>query len=108
MSDAPRATGPVDLTPRNEVRLVGRLGADPVRYDLPSGDAIVAFRVTVDHGRVFDPERPGGPRRLATLHPSAILRARTAEAGEEMRATLVADLTVAAGALGAAPARKSA
>jgi single-strand DNA-binding protein len=64
MSDAPRATGPVDLTPRNEVRLVGRLGADPVRYDLPSGDAIVAFRVTVDRppGRLL----PSG-RRAASV-----------------------------------------
>ena len=58
-----------------------------------------AFRVTVDHGKVLDPERAGGPRRLATLHPSAILRARTPEDREEMRRTLVADLTIAAGAL---------
>jgi uracil-DNA glycosylase family protein len=62
-----------------------------------------AFRVTVDHGKVLDPERAGGPRRLATLHPSAILRARTPEDRVEMRRTLVADLTVAAGALTTRP-----
>ena len=64
--------------------------------------------MTVDHGRLLDPERPGGPRLLATLHPSAILRARTPEDREEMRETLVSDLTVAAGALTARPARKTA
>lgn len=67
-----------------------------------------SFRVTVDHGKLLEPERSGGPRRLATLHPSAILRARTPEDREEMRETLVADLTVAARALTARPARKTA
>jgi uracil-DNA glycosylase family protein len=67
-----------------------------------------SFRVTVDHGRLLDPERPGGPRRLATLHPSAILRARTPEDREEMRGTLVGDLTVAAEALAARQARRTA
>jgi single-strand DNA-binding protein len=64
MSAVPAAaTGPVDLTPRNEVRLVGRLGADPVRYELPSGDSIVSFRLTVDRppGRVL----PSGRRAVS-------------------------------------------
>ena len=34
----------------NEVRLVGRLAADPVRRELPSGDVLVQFRVIVDRG----------------------------------------------------------
>jgi len=63
-----------------------------------------SFRVTVDHGKLLDPELPDGPRRLATLHPSAILRARTPGDREEMRRTLVADLAVAAGALNDHPA----
>ena len=67
-----------------------------------------SFRVTIDHGKLLDPERPGGPRRLATLHPSAILRARTPEDREAMRRTLVADLALAAGALTGRPARKTA
>jgi len=68
-----------------------------------------SFRVTVDHGTLLDPERPGAPHRLATLHPSAILRARTPEDREEMRETLVADLVVAAEALSApASGRKTA
>jgi uracil-DNA glycosylase len=62
------------------------------------------FRVTVDHGKLLDAERPGGPRRMATLHPSAILRARAPEDREEMRRTLVADLGVAARALSDDPA----
>ena len=32
----------------NEVRLVGRVAADPVVVALPSGDQLVSFRVTVD------------------------------------------------------------
>ena len=55
-----------------------------------------SFRVTVDHGRILDPAMPGGPLRMATLHPSAILRARTPEDRTEMRRTLVADLSAAA------------
>lgn len=34
----------------NEVRLVGRLGMEPVSVELPSGDVVVTFRVTVDRG----------------------------------------------------------
>jgi uracil-DNA glycosylase len=69
-----------------------------------------SFRVTVDHGTLLDPEPAGGPRWIATLHPSAILRARTPEDREEMRQTLVNDLTVAAEALVAPrrPVRKTA
>ncbi|HSK51319.1 MAG TPA: UdgX family uracil-DNA binding protein, partial [Clostridia bacterium] len=55
-----------------------------------------AFRVTVDHGRILDPAAQGGPRLMATLHPSAVLRARTPEAREEARRMLVADLAAAA------------
>ena len=38
----------------------------------------------------------GGPKLLATFHPSAILRARTPEDRERMLAALIADLTTAA------------
>ncbi len=31
----------------NEVRLVGRLGADPVERELPSGDTLWTFRINV-------------------------------------------------------------
>lgn len=47
MSESPAVAISPDLTPRNEVRLVGRLGADPLPVDLPSGDTKVAFRLTV-------------------------------------------------------------
>ncbi len=33
---------------RNEVVLVGRVSGEPVERELPSGDAIVCFRVVVD------------------------------------------------------------
>jgi len=87
-----------------ELELVGPeimvlLGATAAQAILGS-----SFRVTADHGKLIDPELPGGPRRLATLHPSAILRARTPEDREAMRRTLVADLAVAAGVLSGHPA----
>ena len=40
----------------NEVLLRGRLAADPVRRDLPSGDTLVSFRLVVD--RLPPPRRP--------------------------------------------------
>jgi single-strand DNA-binding protein len=39
---------------RNEVRLVGRVSGPPQARELPSGDALVSFRVVVD--------RPAGSR----------------------------------------------
>lgn len=43
----------------NDVRLLGRLTSVPVVVDLPSGDALVSFRVSV-------PRRPGVPRSGST------------------------------------------
>lgn len=40
----PARTGEVNV---NEVRLVGRLSAEPARVVLPSGDQMVSFRVVV-------------------------------------------------------------
>jgi single-strand DNA-binding protein len=42
----------------NEVRLVGRLAADPEERELPSGDVLVVFRLVVT--RTPDPRAPGG------------------------------------------------
>lgn len=74
------------------------LGATAGKAILGSG-----FRVTRDRGRFLDwpdpgPGRPG--RLLATIHPSAVLRAPDAEARTAAYDGLVADLRVAAGALG--------
>lgn len=38
----------MDTTARNEVLLVGRLAGAPAERELPSGDALVTFRVVVD------------------------------------------------------------
>jgi uracil-DNA glycosylase family protein len=57
------------------------------------------FRITEQRGEILD-VLDGGPRVLATFHPSAILRARTPEDRERMRAALVGDLTIAAEAIG--------
>ena len=57
------------------------------------------FKITERRGEVI-PAVDGGPRLLATYHPSAILRARTPEDRERMLAALVGDLTIAADAIG--------
>jgi single-strand DNA-binding protein len=43
----------------NEVRLVGRITSVPVAVDLPSGDALVSFRISV-------PRSPGATRTVTT------------------------------------------
>ena len=53
-----------------------------------------SFRVTQNHGSVQ--QAPGLPPILATLHPSAILRAQTEEDRHEQMKTFVDDLRVAA------------
>jgi DNA polymerase len=53
------------------------------------------FKVTKNHGKVQNVEEL--PPIITTLHPSAILRARTHEERDTQRHTLVADLTIAAG-----------
>jgi DNA polymerase len=55
------------------------------------------FRVTQERGR--EQEGPGGATALATVHPSAILRARDADRDHEME-LFVADLRTAAALLG--------
>jgi DNA polymerase len=59
------------------------------------------FRITDQRGVVLD-ALEAGPRVLATFHPSAILRARTPDDRERMRAALVADLVTAAAAIAGA------
>ena len=54
-----------------------------------------AFRLTSGRGSVIEPDGVG-PARVATFHPSAVLRARDAEARSTMYASLVADLVTAA------------
>jgi DNA polymerase len=53
------------------------------------------FRVTVEHGRLIESPLPVARHVLATLHPSAILRARTDVDREMQMQTLIDDLTVA-------------
>jgi DNA polymerase len=55
------------------------------------------FRVTQRRGELLAPISPGGPRLVATFHPSAILRSRSSEEREAGLLTLVEDLRVAAG-----------
>jgi len=57
-----------------------------------------AFRVTRQHGTVLATDL--GPPALATIHPSAVLRARTSEERAAALTGLVADLQVAAKTIG--------
>jgi DNA polymerase len=74
-------------------RLVVLMGATAAQAIMGS-----SFRVTRQRGAVMPTDL--GPPALATVHPSAVLRARTSEERAEARAGLVADLRVAAGAIG--------
>jgi DNA polymerase len=58
------------------------------------------FRLTESRGVLLDPAEPHGPRRIATVHPSAILRLRNADERASSREQLAADLAVAAAAAG--------
>jgi DNA polymerase len=56
------------------------------------------FRLTESRGTLIEPAAgETGPARIATFHPSAVLRARDAEARRTTYEALVADLTVARG-----------
>jgi uracil-DNA glycosylase len=59
-----------------------------------------SFRLTTGRGSVIQ-AADGGPARLATFHPSAVLRARDADSRRTMYDALVADLGVARQAAGA-------
>lgn len=74
--------------------LLVALGATAAQAILGRG-----FRITERRGEVVQPPTPL-PRVIATFHPSAILRARTALDRERMQAALVADLATAASMLG--------
>jgi DNA polymerase len=74
-------------------RLVVCLGATASRSLLGA-----SFRLTASRGRVLD-ARDLGVRVLATIHPSAVLRASDAESRDAAYASLVADLRVAADAI---------
>jgi uracil-DNA glycosylase len=54
-----------------------------------------AFRVTRQHGQVLPTAL--GPRAIATIHPSAVLRAPDSKARADALAGLIADLRVARG-----------
>ena len=66
-------------------KLIVALGATAAQALLGSG-----FRITQAHGKVQD--APGLPPIIATLHPSAILRAQTDEDRHSQMRTLVEDL----------------
>jgi uracil-DNA glycosylase len=73
-------------------RLIVCLGATAAQSLLGS-----SFRVTQDRGKIRSVS--GCPPIMATIHPSAILRARTDEDRETERRLFVADLVKAAKAL---------
>ena len=57
-------------------------------------------RLTETRGVLLDPAEPDGPRHMATIHPSAILRLRNAAERASSREQLAADLARAAAAAG--------
>jgi DNA polymerase len=73
-----------------EPRVLVALGAT-------AAQALIApdFRLTEQRGQLLPPAEPDGPRLLATMHPSAVLRMTGSEEREEARRELAADLAVA-------------
>jgi DNA polymerase len=66
------------------------------------------FRITEGRGVLLDPIEAGGPRLLATIHPSAVLRVRSSEERDANRRLLAGDLArAAAAAVGRRPVRRS-
>jgi uracil-DNA glycosylase family protein len=63
-----------------------------------AAQALIAtsFKITEGRGRLIEPATPGGPQRLATIHPSAVLRMRSSEEREASRGVLAGDLSLAA------------
>jgi uracil-DNA glycosylase family protein len=70
-------------------KLIVCLGATAAQSLLGSG-----FKITQEHGKLQ--QAPGLPPILATLHPSAILRAPSEEDRHRQRATFLQDLREAA------------
>lgn len=54
-------TGEIDALV-NDVRLVGRLTGEPVMVELPSGDALVTFRISVPRSSGMGAGQPAGRR----------------------------------------------
>ena len=61
-----RAAEPSASESRNEVSLVGRLSADPISTELPSGDVVLTLRLIVDRD-----ERSRRPPNVDTIDCSA-------------------------------------
>jgi uracil-DNA glycosylase len=63
-----------------------------------AAQALIApdFKVTADRGKVLEPATRGGPKFLATIHPSAVLRMRSSEERGQALRQLAEDLAVAA------------
>jgi uracil-DNA glycosylase family protein len=54
------------------------------------------FKITEQRGVLLEPVLPDGPRLIATLHPSAVLRVRGSDERDEARRVLATDLATAA------------
>jgi uracil-DNA glycosylase len=59
-----------------------------------------SFKVTQRRGEVLQPLEADGPRLLATIHPSAVLRSRSSEERAAALRSLAEDLEVARAAVG--------
>lgn len=71
--DATAAAGAAQAC--NEVTLVGRLAAPPIRRELPSGDEIATFRLVVDRPARRARSGPGDERRRVDTLDCVVWRA---------------------------------
>lgn len=104
MATSSQSAEPVSDRHRNEVILVGELAAAPQARTMPSGDEVLAFRITVRSGA--PPGRPARSAAAARTSATSRLRSDSLECAAwrgELRARLqgyrVGDLLEVTGAL---------
>jgi single-strand DNA-binding protein len=68
---APRQTDAAAPQHVNEVRLVGRLSAEPELREMPSGDLVMSFRLVVERGAATRKKAPPGSPTVDTLECAA-------------------------------------
>jgi single-strand DNA-binding protein len=85
---------PVAVEHANEVHLVGRLSAEPVARELPSGDVVITFRLVVAR----DPTQRGSGSRSPTVD-TIDCAAWTRSAQRSLRSRTAGDLLEVHGAL---------
>jgi single-strand DNA-binding protein len=93
------AVAQAEVEHSNEVHLVGRLAADPVSRELPSGDLVVTFRLVVTRDRARRGPSARAPSARAATVDTIDCAAWTKGAQRSVRAWTPGDVVEVQGAL---------